>query len=558
MGVKNRLAPLVTAAAVTLAAATVIAQPTAPAQAVTPPMQPRAEVDALTAILLESVGVSDTRRRDRTLTGLRKLRDPSTLALFSQLSINSSPMLRVHGLLGLAELEPQRGLDLLAVSRVPDPRLQGVIIYEALAEGLISEETITELSSWQTLPARVRLDLAASCAARSRPFSITCIETLLPDPDAFNAVAAAVVLKQAGADLASSDQTIHARAAGLALDSGSQAEDFAAFVIEHRLTAAAGALGTLAKTLKPGPAAEAVAAALLVTSPEDNGVLNAAKARLDIAVPAQSRASFAVRFLDVSLKLGKATPRVIIAEMTTDPDPLVKSIGAVTHAIADDQASIGPSVAALALRGHVPSVAWALRCAAERHWQDSRTIRLAIVDGIAKRPKGSLVDPQLAAMAENAVTALVDDDPRVIDRPLGEAISAGDAVLVRIMLEGTLRSVHADAGALVRQGAFDARPAGPWPDKETAALALLVAVRHGEFASDPVERAGRLSAIARGEGGGAGLGGVLRAQAAWLALHASGEDRVALTRILSDLPAPAADTPVWTVPPQAPPPQQKP
>lgn len=525
-----------------------------PPAAITPPMQPRAAVEALTDLLRSAIGDRDSRRRDRTLTGLRSLRDPEMLALFAQLSINPSPMLRVHGLLGLAELEPQRGLDLLAVSRIPDPRLQGVIIYDALASSLIGNDTLSELSSWSTLPARVRLDVAGACVSRSCPFDVAGVLALLKDPDPFIAVTAAVVLQQAGVEVAASEQTVRTRAQGLAAGRGEAAADLAAFVIEHNLRSASTALTLIAGALKPGPEADAVTAARLVASPADSAVIQAARARLDIAVPAPERKAFAQRMLDAALKLGPQTPAAILSEMTTDPDPLVKAMGTAAASLAGDQTTVGAAVAALARLGDPATVAWSLRCAAERHWQDARAIRMAVIDGIAKRSPGAAVAPQLSEMAALAVTSLCDDDPRSLDRPLAEALSASDGPLTRIILEGVIRSTRDSAGAIVRQGAFAARPTGPWPTNESAALALLVAVRHGEFTADPLERIERLSAIARGEGGGDRLSGVLRAQAAWLALRASGEARVALTRILSDLPTPVADTPGAVQPPPAPPP----
>lgn len=515
-----------------------------PPVSIAPPMQPRAAVEELTAMLRTAIGDRDSRRRDRTFTGLRSLRDPEMLALFAQLSINPTPMLRVHGLLGLAELEPQRGIDLLAVSRIPDPRLQGVIVYDALASGLIGNDTLSELSTWQSLPARVRLDLAAACTARLCPFDVNGIHALLKDHDPFIAVAAALVLEQAGVEVAESELTVRTRAPGLAADTGSGAADLAAFVVEHNLRTSGKALAMIANSLKPGPEADAVTAARLIASPADGTVVEAARSRLDISVAVSERRVFAMRVLDVSIKLGPRTPPALIAEMTSDPDALIKEMGAAVSALAGDQSQVAAAVAALARRGHVPSVAWSLRCAAERHWQDARAIRIAVIEGVAKRPGGSAIDPQLASMSTMAVTSLGNDDPRSLDRPLAEALSASDGPLTRIILEGLLRSTHTDTGSLVRQGAFEARPQGPWPNNECAALALLVAVRHGEFTADPLQRIERLSAIARGEGGGSGLSLVLRAQAAWLALRVSGEARVALTRILSDLPAPVADTPV--------------
>jgi hypothetical protein len=512
-------------------------------------MQPSEVVSELTSLLRARIGDRDLRERDRTLKGLREVRDPAMLPFFAQLSINPSPQLRAHGLLGLAELEPKRGLDLLAVSRITDSRLQGVVVSEAVAAGLVGDDTRSELTSWASLPIRVRLDLAAACAARSRPFDVAGIQGMLTSTDGFTSVAAAVVLKQAGAAMIASDMAIRTRAAGLAQVDGAPAAELAEFVVEHNLTSAGPALDTVAVLLKPGAAFDAVAAARLLTKPDSAAAVSAAISRLDITVPLPERTAFAVRLLDVSMRLGKRTPRAVLAEMESDPDPLIKAIAQVGEAFQKDE-GVGAAAAALARRGNLPTVAWALRCAAERHWQDAGLIRVAVIQAVAKRTPGSAIEPQLAEMATAAAASLCDDDPRALDRPLAEALSAADGPLVRIILEGALRGTHDGSGALVRQGTFEPRPAGPWPSAETASLALLVAVRHQEFTAVPVERIERLTAIARGEMGGSGLSSVVRAQAAWLALRDSGEDRVALTRILSDLPTPSADT---AVPPVAPP-----
>ena len=515
--------------------------PVEPTPAIRAPMQPRALVEELTAQLRAAVGDRDSRRRDRTLNGLRTVRDPAMLAFFSQLAINPSPMLRVHGLLGLAELEPQRGLNLLGVSRIPDERLQGVIISSAIAAGLLSDENRSELTGWASLPTRLRIELAAACAARSRPFDVAAVRSFLNDQEPFVAVSAAVVLRRAGVETVAAEQTIRTRALGLAQGAGVQAAELSELVIEHNLTSAGEALTIAARGLQPGAPADAVAAARLLVSPGDAAVVSAARARLDIAAPLAERTAFAVRLLDVVQSLGGRTPAPVLREMATDPDPLIKAIAAAAEAISRDD-NAGAAVGALARRGDPATVAWALRFASERHWQDARTIRAAVIDGVARRPAGAAVDPRLSEMAVAAAAALCDDDPRSLDRPLAEALSAGDGSLTRIVLEGALRSRHQETGALVRQGAFEVRPAGPWPTGDAAALALLVSVRHGEFTADRPERIARLSAIARAERGT--LSGVVRAQAAWLALRESGEDRVALTRILSDLPLPSTDTPL--------------
>ncbi|MCU0689580.1 MAG: hypothetical protein MUE97_07570 [Phycisphaerales bacterium] len=79
---------------------------------------------------------------------------------------------------------------------------------------------------------------------------------------------------------------------------------------------------------------------------------------------------------------------------------------------------------------------------------------------------------------------------------------------------------------------------GRWPDEVTAAMAVLISVRaEPQRAGELAERLAGLAIGTGTEGDQAKRGGLpeaLRVQAAWLALRAWEEDRVALARILAE------------------------
>src|SRR5262245_53161231 len=105
---------------------------TTPAPASTPPASrsvgalasDEATIEALIDHVRQALLDPSDQRLDVLLRSLRRVRDPSLRPLFVQIAASERPILRVHGVLGLAELESPQRIDMLLVKRLADPRQQ--------------------------------------------------------------------------------------------------------------------------------------------------------------------------------------------------------------------------------------------------------------------------------------------------------------------------------------------------------------------------------------------------------------------------------------------------
>jgi hypothetical protein len=181
---------------------------------------------------------------------------------------------------------------------------------------------------------------------------------------------------------------------------------------------------------------------------------------------------------------------------------------------------VGP-ILDLVEQGHPQTVAWALRAAHLLTAEETRAVRLATLE--AARARGASAQA-LYALATEAAASLADNDPALLEARLSAAMHEGDARLAEALLAGALRSTNPAAGTLAE--------GREWPQGTLAALAALVAARHGiyEEGVDGAESR-NLAAVALGRGM---LPDAFRLQAAWLAIKGSGQEQIVIARVLAE------------------------
>ena len=108
-------------------------------------------------LLRQSLSIHRNGRHNHLLTGLRRLRDPDLQPLFAYLATSTLAPLEAHGILGLAELKPKRGINLEQVAQIDDAQIQGQVITLAMDQDLLSQDNAQQLISWQDLDAAVKL-----------------------------------------------------------------------------------------------------------------------------------------------------------------------------------------------------------------------------------------------------------------------------------------------------------------------------------------------------------------------------------------------------------------
>lgn len=120
-------------------------------------------------LLNDAVTVQLDGRHHVLLRALRHTKDPSLTPLFAGLAEPSRhPSLRVHGLLGLAEVGPEGRLGLGQIAEVEQPNIQAELISAALDGGLIDHDTAWALLGWAGLDPSVKLLLAMPHVASGR------------------------------------------------------------------------------------------------------------------------------------------------------------------------------------------------------------------------------------------------------------------------------------------------------------------------------------------------------------------------------------------------------
>jgi hypothetical protein len=100
------------------------------------------------------------------LKSLRQLKDPQLAPLFEELARYPHPVMKIHGILGLAECSPEKNLDLLRITSIEQPTVQIQVIAAAIDSNLLSDDQANQLINWPNLDVAARLIVAAHQISR--------------------------------------------------------------------------------------------------------------------------------------------------------------------------------------------------------------------------------------------------------------------------------------------------------------------------------------------------------------------------------------------------------
>ncbi|MEM6460084.1 MAG: hypothetical protein AAF710_11915, partial [Planctomycetota bacterium] len=120
-------------------------------------------------LLDDAVTVQIDGRHHRLLRALRHLEDPTLRPLFVGLADGDHPSLRVHGLLGLAELDRPFGLRPETVAAIERDDIRADLLSAALDGDLLTRATRSALLTWDGLDPAVGLLLLTRRIAEDGP-----------------------------------------------------------------------------------------------------------------------------------------------------------------------------------------------------------------------------------------------------------------------------------------------------------------------------------------------------------------------------------------------------
>jgi len=517
--------------------------------------------EALTQQLAAALLAHTDAEQDALLRSLRRLRDPGLRALFARIAAADRAVLRVHGVLGLAELESPPRVDLLLVKRMPDPREQLIVIGEALRAGMLPTDQLEDIVRWPGLDpalvvlvmgrlqrAGVNVDPAALDAfirADHREAAIyAALERGERASDTVGGAAAAIAVLEGVLALPRTDP-----------DAAATIGDILRYIREERLARSAWFAQRIladASGARPGEPPDdgesdslkfEALRTLLVVAPADPATLEAFRARFESG-DAAARRGLALAVLEATVEQpllppylagppAPALPPALFDLLRAGGDPSLRAM-----ADAGEAAMLGATPAPpaapdriAALLAHEPDPAtlgWALLAAGRLDAPAASQVRLAVLNSVlgVHRHRDDLRPAAAAAAA-----ALAESDPDALLAPLAAALAERDILAQNIVLAGALRAANPDAARLAAPP-VPLRPLDDSPLVES--MAALLRTRRGTSISEADFRT--LARTAVGEVADAQdfvMPAALRVQAAWLALRARGQQRIALARVLA-------------------------
>ena len=491
--------------------------------------QPGAPPDGPEALIREmervvDVGWSRGPLEETMIVGLRSLHDDRLSPLFAALSDSRRWEVRVHGVLGLAELDDSERVSVLVVSQIEDPQVRTVVISEAIKQGLAEAAGLREMLGISGLEPSLRLAMLAKLRqldAEVTPEEVDlAVGELTPGQVGMRVYGMLVAADLRGEDGASAWAVLD----GVASDAAREA--ILSVVLRQinsdELDEVTGFVDRAWDWSRGRSATELEVLSAMLSQSIERG--SAAWRDLWDRSPALSQR---LLLACVLTEFASECPVSTFEPVVSDPDPFVRRLGVFGAAVAGG-GPFGDQLYEVLAGDHRLSTASALAALGGIE-EAKRSLSLAIaLRRVMDRPNRSAAPRYSFDMAR----VLARDDIDLLRVLIGESVQSGDARMVEMLLT-----------AVIEIDPVEIWPAGQapaMPDRRSSALAALVVARTTLGADLTGPQIDHLRRIAAGR---ELLPPAMRVEAAWLALCATGQEREALARLLAPenraKPAPA-------------------
>lgn len=473
-----------------------------------------ATFDSAVFQLRQSLRPSRDGSHNMMLRSLRQMADTQMTPLFSEMVNSDFPVLKIHGMLGLAEIAKPKQLDLVRLAAVEDPAVQAQLVSAALDSKLLTLEQCQQLVDWPGLDMAVKVLVSAPLLKAGRLSKTQPLEDAALSPNLARKSMANLMLMQLG----------NARA-GDELDKLSQSEESTRDQVRAMLLSTAveyefDRIGPWAMKVATEPKVHsqlglmALSVALRFNTPGCTSIWQQHFASTsDIA----QRTRLAL----MALRVSQWSSPDLFVPLVSDKDTLLVNIGKAGKAVASGK-DITPAVVGLIEQHHPMANAWALGYASsdDASEQDAKMILLAVVLAYEQGPiRGR---PQRLDDAVSAVHRLIErspDDAITLLRPILVEPKTRRELAQGILL-GLLRADSPRAHEVVAGlPAFD--------DINTRNLVIVLLAKQDQLLS--ATQLEDLGLCVRG--GGLGMAAV-RIQASWSWLKRTGQIDKAISQAL--------------------------
>lgn len=461
------------------------------------------------AVRLLEAGITPRRdgRHNALLRALRHLNTPSLRPLFARMAELEHPAIRVHGILGLAEVSDPPRLGLSAVATIEATAVQAELLSAALDGELLADADARTLLGWSDLDAGVKLLILARMIEAGRfdeAHRPVLREAMASDNLARSSLAALLLLETGDED--AMDRLMSLRDAQDASRDRVQVM-LLETALRHELGAIAPWASAVARDAAQDPRVRDLAMRAAMRF-GDRRAVDLWRSRLINEPELAERIRLALMGLHLSPWLDAG----VFEPMIADDQPFIRQAGRTAAAVSRHDADRVVEVVELLQTYHPLAARWALTYAREvAAPEDAHQVLLGLVllyeHGPEAGRRGRLAD---AAEAARVLHDLAGERARRLLRPIIASQQTDDA-LIRAVLLGLVRAKDADAG-LALEGLDD------FPHPTTNQLALLLRLRSGQDLSNLQQK--DLSVLIRG---GGQVEDPLRIQAGWLYLARTGQ-----------------------------------
>ena len=471
--------------------------------------------DSAIFLLRESSRVTEDGRHNALLRSLRQLRDPALLPYFTQLARSPQPVLKTHGILGVAEVGSEKTLDLSLLAQIEQPEVQGELVTAALDDDLITQEQALQIVAWPGLNEGVKILIAVDRFGDA---------TIPPDVLREQATAAPLLGRRGLASLLLLQMGEAGGAEGL--EALNQSTDDQRDVVRAMLLSTAmrhkfdrvtdWAYG-IATDADASPILRMLALQTAMRFGDER-----ANALWKKHFAESTDAAELNRLALVALQLSPRLPAGMFDPLVASDDPMLRGMGQAGQAVAAGSPEAPERVLALMDLGHPLAIQWLLRYASqEADLTEAQIILLGIVyhaRDADRETRGAFLNQ--AVLAAETLHNLNPDAAIKLLRPV-LIDPQTDPLVAQAILLGLLRSTADGADRVLAEGEV-------FPNPTTQALALLLrATRNQPLTGDQIADLGLIV-------GSNLLEDTLRMQAAWCYLKYNRRDQEAIAEMVSD------------------------
>ncbi len=443
------------------------------------------------------------------LRSLRQMRDPQLEPLFSDLVQRRFPTMKVHGVLGLAEISPKQRLDLALLADIEQLMTQAQLVSAALDAEMLNIDDCRQIINWPGLDPSVKVIVAAKLIGEGEKFEPKLLDEAQTSDNLGLSSMATLMKLQLG------DAAMNKPLAELNQSDAPNRDQVRLLLLHTAMRYKFDTIGPWALRMLDEPdldRALSYRALRTVLMFQPAQAASHLVRRFEATDNPAERIRLSIMALDDAAKL---EPGVFQPMLQCD-QKLVQQVARVGAALASKRPAHDPIVQLIG-RYNVLGSRWAFKYADDLPAEQAGPIYIELIRSAEKSP--SHFRPQAMELVVMAAQKLYESGSAT--STLRELFGSVDPLSREAMLMGLIRTHEGDPTKVIA-GMQD------WNSEFAGSLALLLRAKHGQTLDD--KQMEQLSTMVRG--GIRDLQDPLRIQAAWIYLKLTRQDRVALASVL--------------------------